>query len=100
VQAAVQQKPSAQWPLPHCASRAQTWPIPSVAVQLPVAEHHPPEGQSVSPPQALMEQSVPVHANGTQVSCCACGQRPAPSQVAETVAIPPAHEAARHWTVG
>jgi hypothetical protein len=57
--AAPQQTPSVQWPLPHSASPAQSWPR-RLRPQDPALQTFP-GAQSLSAPQAAW-QVVPLHA--------------------------------------
>lgn len=93
--AASQQTPSTQNPDVHWFVAPHVLPFGSFDLHTP-AEQNAPDAQSESmlhPPAHL----VPVlsHANGVQSCVMTVGQLPDPEHVAESVAIPEAHVAAR-----
>ena len=79
-------------------SREHCPPLAMVGVQTPAAQYSAPVLQSPSTVQ-LPSQSVPAQLPVGQVRVCTAGQLPAPSQVAERVAVPLVQSAARHSTL-
>jgi hypothetical protein len=88
-----QHTPSVQWPDEHWPSPPHDAPLARSGTHTP-AEHHRPDAQSELEAQ-LPRQAVAPHTFGLQSCVCTAGQRPAPSQVAASVAVPPAQVASR-----
>jgi hypothetical protein len=82
----LQHTPSTHWPLAHWFAPAQAPPFACRALQMPAAQKLP-DAQSASDAQ-LPEHACAPHRYGLQPCVCRAGQRPAPSQLAASVATP------------
>jgi len=93
-QAALQQTPSVQKPLAHWLAAPHASPGIFFATHVP-AEHQAVAAQSESEEHVVL-QSVAPQAKWPQLRVTAAAQFPVPAHFVSSVAVPAAHEGARH----